>query len=191
MNYGLFQERLKNILKEKNLKIKDLAQKTNLYPDQISRWLNGIHLPKEETINIIANSLDINLEWLKGNYINETISFSLTLYELIRIKKISKEDLCVKLNIELKILDNWLSQKTIPSKENIDKICLFFQIKNEEDLFNSQTYNNIINEYRNNNTQHNENITIIKKGNITISIVDKINERDYLEINKILIDNLK
>lgn len=191
MNYGLFQERLKNILDEKNIKIKDLATDTNLYPDQISRWLNGKHFPKEETVEIIADSLGVEKEWLKGNYINEIIVFSLTLYELLRFNKISNEEFCIKNDIELNLLENWLAQKTMPSKKNLKKICSFFSILKEEDLFNNEAYFKIINEYRNNSTTQNKDIKTIKKGNVTISFVDNINEKDYLEINKILIDNLK
>lgn len=191
MNYGLFQERLKNILTERNLKIKDLAVKTGLYPDQISRWLNGNRIPKEDSVDIIADSLNIDKNWLKGIYINEIIVFSLTLFELLRFNKITNEEFCIENNIELKLLENWLSQKTIPNKENLKKICTFFSIDKEEKLFNRETYNKILDDYRNNNTTQKDNIKIIKKGNITISIIDNINERDYLEINKILIDNLK
>ena len=125
MNYVLFQERLKNILDEKNILIKDLASNTNLYADQISRWLNGKRTPKEEKIELIAKSLEVNQEWLKGNFTNEFITFCLTLFELLKSNNISKEEFCIDNSIEINLLENWLAQKTIPSQENINKICKY------------------------------------------------------------------
>lgn len=191
MNYVLFQERLKNILDEKNIMIKDLASNTNLYADQISRWLNGKRTPKEEKIELIAKSLEVNQEWLKGNFTNEFITFCLTLFELLKSNNISNEEFCIDNSIEINLLENWLSQKTMPSQENINKICKYFSIEDETDLFNSNTYKKILDNYRNNSIKQKNNVKVIKYGNVTISIIDNINERDYLEINKILIDNLK
>lgn len=191
MNYVLFQERLKNILDEKNIMIKDLASNTNLYADQISRWLNGKRTPKEEKIELIAKSLEVNQEWLKGNFTNEFITFCLTLFELLKSNNISNEEFCIDNSIEINLLENWLAQKTIPSQENINKICKYFSIEDETDLFNSNTYKKILDNYRNNSIKQKNNVKVIKYGNVTISIIDNINERDYLEINKILIDNLK
>lgn len=191
MNYVLFQERLKNILDEKNIMIKDLASNTNLYADQISRWLNGKRTPKEEKIELIAKSLEVNQEWLKGNFTNEFITFCLTLFELLKSNNISNEEFCIDNSIEINLLENWLAQKTMPSQENINKICKYFSIEDETDLFNSNTYKKILDNYRNNSIKQKNNVKVIKYGNVTISIIDNINERDYLEINKILIDNLK
>lgn len=52
---------LKEILSEKKITGKDLAERVGLTETSISRIVNGSQLPKLETLFKIANALDVNI----------------------------------------------------------------------------------------------------------------------------------
>ena len=53
--------RLKEILKEKGVTGKELAQRLEMTETSISRMLNGLQYPKIETLLNIANALDVDI----------------------------------------------------------------------------------------------------------------------------------
>lgn len=61
-----FQERLKIILEEKNLKCNEFAKKFGYSKQSISAYLNGTRSPKRPVIIAIAQLLNINQLWLCG-----------------------------------------------------------------------------------------------------------------------------
>lgn len=54
--------RLREVLKEKNVTGKELAQMLNLTETSISRMLNGTQYPKLETLLGIANALQVDIK---------------------------------------------------------------------------------------------------------------------------------
>lgn len=62
----LFNTRLKQCLKEKNIKQIELARMTNITASSISDWLKGKYIPKLDKIYIIAECLEVDPNWLIG-----------------------------------------------------------------------------------------------------------------------------
>jgi transcriptional regulator with XRE-family HTH domain len=53
---------IKTLLKSNGLSQKDLAEKTNLSEASISKIMNGLTQPRKETLEIIANALNVKPE---------------------------------------------------------------------------------------------------------------------------------
>lgn len=61
-----FAERLKFVLKEKNIKASELSLKTGISKSSISDWLNERYEAKQDKIFLIAEALDVNEGFLLG-----------------------------------------------------------------------------------------------------------------------------
>lgn len=73
---GIFQ--IDNILKDRRLSRKDLADKIGLTPTSLYRILSGEQNPKLETILLIARELDVN----PGELFADTKSYKEDVFEL-------------------------------------------------------------------------------------------------------------
>lgn len=60
-------ERIKFAMDIKNVKQAELVKITKISKGAFSSYLSGRYTPKEENLNLIANALDINVDWLIGN----------------------------------------------------------------------------------------------------------------------------
>ncbi|WP_409070948.1 helix-turn-helix transcriptional regulator [Flavobacterium sp.] len=54
--------RLDQVLKEKNVKQKDLAFRLNISKQSICYWVNNRNLPSVETLSLIAKELNVNIK---------------------------------------------------------------------------------------------------------------------------------
>lgn len=89
---NIFSERLKNALREKNIKAIELSQKTGISKSSISDWINGRYEAKQDKIFLIAEALDINEGYLLGLDVpmfKETVAPSNT--TLSEINKVSEQ----------------------------------------------------------------------------------------------------
>ena len=58
----LLGNRIREIRESKNIKQNKLAEMLNIEPTNLSKLGKGVHLPKEETINKLAEALGCNLQ---------------------------------------------------------------------------------------------------------------------------------
>lgn len=63
---NFFPQRLKEARKEKKYSLETLAQKVNTSKTALSRYENGTRSPKIGTVAKLANTLDVELNWLSG-----------------------------------------------------------------------------------------------------------------------------
>ena len=63
----IFVERLSKIMKERGINQKELSSLTGISRSAISQYLSGKFIPKAKYIEIIAEVLDVDEEWLVGN----------------------------------------------------------------------------------------------------------------------------
>jgi transcriptional regulator with XRE-family HTH domain len=63
----IFVERLSQIMKTRGINQKDLSALTGISKSAISQYLSGKFFPKTKYIEIIAEALDVDEEWLIGN----------------------------------------------------------------------------------------------------------------------------
>ena len=59
-------ERIKFAMKAKNKKQVDIVKDTGISKGAFSSYLSGQYNPKADKIELIADSLDVNLRWLYG-----------------------------------------------------------------------------------------------------------------------------
>lgn len=63
---NIFANRVKEILEEKDMKQKDLAEIVGISEVSISRYLKGTHEPGKDILEKIANALDVSIDYLLG-----------------------------------------------------------------------------------------------------------------------------
>lgn len=73
-----FAERLKTFRKKAGMKQSQLSEKTGIDRTLISRYENGLAMPRDKTIEILANSLNVSVDDLIGS---ETINVNKTKIE--------------------------------------------------------------------------------------------------------------
>lgn len=64
----VFKDRLKQAIKDQDIKAADLAKNTGLSPSSISKWLSG-KTPniKKDSLEKLATCLNVNMDWLAGS----------------------------------------------------------------------------------------------------------------------------
>ena len=63
----VFVERLSKIMKARGINQKELSSLTGISRSAISQYLSGKFIPKAKYVEIIAEVLDVDEEWLIGN----------------------------------------------------------------------------------------------------------------------------
>ena len=66
MKVSDFQTRLKEAMNIRGLRGVDLVEKTGFSKSKISQYVNGVHLPKQNAIYILAKVLRVDEGWLMG-----------------------------------------------------------------------------------------------------------------------------
>lgn len=61
-----FSERLNLIIKEQNIRQKDLCQMTGIGKSAMSHYLHGSFEPKQQNLHTLAEALDVSEAWLMG-----------------------------------------------------------------------------------------------------------------------------
>lgn len=57
-----FSKRFKEILKQKNLSISEVADLSDITRATIHKWINGEGLPSVKTLYLISNAIDVPIE---------------------------------------------------------------------------------------------------------------------------------
>ena len=107
-----FAERLKTALEQKNMKQIDLVkcaseQGVKLGKSHVSQYLSGKTMPRAEILNFLADTLEVDAEWLKGN---DTSAGNMN-------EKISKETSVENVQKKREIPDNGFKGKEKDMKE--------------------------------------------------------------------------
>jgi len=66
MKVSDFPTRLKEAMSIRGLRAVDLIEKTGFSKSKISQYMNGVHLPKQNAIYILASVLKVDEGWLMG-----------------------------------------------------------------------------------------------------------------------------
>jgi len=66
MKVSDFPTRLKEAMKSRGLRAIDLVEKTGFSKSKISQYINGVHLPKQKAIYVLASILRVDEGWLMG-----------------------------------------------------------------------------------------------------------------------------
>lgn len=82
-----FIERVRSLMKEKNMSQKELAEKAGITEASMSKYLSGERTPRVDVIVNLANALETTTDYLLGNDVNDCRSFIETKALLARSKK--------------------------------------------------------------------------------------------------------
>ena len=63
---SLFSTRLKDLLDERGLEQQDLGAIVGVTPQAVSKWLLGLSQPSKGNVNVIADYLQVSLDYLEG-----------------------------------------------------------------------------------------------------------------------------
>lgn len=153
---NIIGKRIKEAMNLRGVKQADIVKKTGINKGALSSYINGNYEPKQSNIYKIANTLNISPAWLMGydvpmelnsDYEQKVILFGNTFSELLFYYKIKADEFAKKNNIDINVINNWLSFKSIPNDSELYKICNFFNINDQRDLFNGSEYFRTLDKY--------------------------------------------
>ena len=99
---GTIEKRLKEILELKKVKPAELSRKTGISRGNISHYLNGDFVPKQDYLYLIATTLDVNPFYLMGVSEDKKLPLTLRQQVLSKIERMS--------NAQLNKLNNFIDQ---------------------------------------------------------------------------------
>ncbi|MFL0198334.1 helix-turn-helix domain-containing protein [Clostridium sp. WILCCON 0269] len=67
-----FNERMKELRKEKNITLQELANVLNTTKSTLSRYENNLRIPNADFINLLAKYFNVTVDYLLGNSDNRT-----------------------------------------------------------------------------------------------------------------------
>ncbi len=102
MKNKYFAVRLKEILELKKVKPAELSRKTGISRGNISHYLNGDFVPKQDYLYLIATTLDVNPFYLMGVSEDKKLPLTLRQQVLSKIERMS--------NAQLNKLNNFIDQ---------------------------------------------------------------------------------
>ena len=71
-----FVDIINEVMKEKNINQSELSRKTGITQSTISDWVRGKYLPRQDKIDVLAKSLDVQPAYLLGLVDNEPYSLN-------------------------------------------------------------------------------------------------------------------
>lgn len=92
-----FATRLKKILKIRNIKPVELAEKSGIPKSAISQYLSGMYEAKQKNIDKLSKALNVNEAWLMGHDVpmkkNNVSDINYRLFEFLDIEGLDEDDL--------------------------------------------------------------------------------------------------
>ena len=150
MKKDTFANRLNKAMELNNFKQIDLVNKTKIDKTLINKYLNGVSEAGSDKLSILGRALNVNEVWLMGydvpisNDSEKKTNLSLSLYELLRYYQLNTETLSNLIEIDKKRLDSFINQDCLPTKKELNLIVNYFNLKEENDLFNGNVIQKII-----------------------------------------------
>lgn len=115
-------EKIKAFRKNKSLSQKQLADKLHLSEITVRRYEKGINVPTIETVNKIAEALDVSINELLGSK-TTTNNIGTKIVSAQTINNISHEELAERTGIDEKYLRIIKSNQVNPTNEELNKIA--------------------------------------------------------------------
>ena len=75
-------ERIRFAMNVRNVKQVEMVQKTGITKGAFSSYLSGNYNPKKDKLELIADALDININWLMG----ENVLWKIAVLRIIRLR---------------------------------------------------------------------------------------------------------
>ena len=108
-----FAERLNKILKIRNIKPAELAEKSGVPKSAISQYLSGLYEAKQKNIDKLSKALDVNEAWLMGHDVPMERTFRYASHNGINTDGLDNTDI-----EEVNRYVEWLREKKKKTKED-------------------------------------------------------------------------
>lgn len=144
-----FLKILDDYLKTKNLSRRQFCILTDIPTTTLSSWKSKNLLPSVEFVAKIAKFMNVSLDWLVNGDENiiesiqepEDLSYDINtqkklssdeflslLDKLLEERNISKNHLCITLDIATSTFTNWKNNNSLPSSDTLLKLANFFKV---------------------------------------------------------------
>lgn len=134
----IFVIRLKELMKENEMRPIDLARITHCDYHAVVNWLNGTYLPRYSSLLSLRNYFQVSIDFLLGltedaTFVNSSIrvTFTTRLEELMLQMKLTKYALAKKLSIGQPTVSRWFTNGTIPETTTLIKLSELFGVSIE------------------------------------------------------------
>lgn len=88
-----FADRLNQILKIRNIKPAELAEKSGVPKSAISQYLSGLYEAKQKNIDKLSKALNVNEAWLMGHDVPMEREFRFASYNGINTEGLDEDDI--------------------------------------------------------------------------------------------------
>jgi len=130
-----FEERLRQLRKEKGLCQKELAEALNVANTTVSIWERGLRKPEMDTLEKVRNYFDVSLAYLLGENTGEragesSVTFAQRLKELRVERGLTQEELAEKLGVTKNTIFVWEKGQRFPDDEwaTYNELSIIFDV---------------------------------------------------------------
>lgn len=130
-----FEERLRQLRKEKGLSQKELAEALNVANTTVSIWERGLRKPEMDTLEKVRNYFDVSLAYLLGENTGEragksSVTFAQRLKELRVESGLTQEELAEKLGVTKNTIFVWEKGQRFPDDEwaTYNELSIIFDV---------------------------------------------------------------
>jgi transcriptional regulator with XRE-family HTH domain len=130
-------QRILELLEQKDMTQRELAQKLGITEVSVSRYINGTHKPHSDIISKIAECLNVSVDYLLGRTSNKNeeeliqkfiiesmeTSFSQRLIELLESNNISQRELAMKVGVQEATISRYINEHRAPHSIVVSKIA--------------------------------------------------------------------
>lgn len=130
-----FEERLRQLRKEKGLSQKELAEALNVANTTVSIWERGLRKPEMDTLEKVRNYFEVSLAYLLGENTGEragksSVTFAQRLKELRVESGLTQEELAEKLGVTKNTIFVWEKGQRFPDDEwaTYNELSIIFDV---------------------------------------------------------------
>lgn len=144
-----FVDILEDYLKKKNLSRRQFCAMVDINPSTIGAWKSKNVMPSVDLVAKVAKFMNVSLDWLVNRDENiiesiqepEDLSYDINtqkklssdaflslLDKLLEERNISKNHLCITLDIATSTFTNWKNNNSLPSSDTLLKLANFFKV---------------------------------------------------------------
>lgn len=121
-----FQDRMKEVMLNRNITQSELSKATGITQSSISDWMRGKYLPKQDKVDIIAKALDVTPSYLMGWNSSDDVDLT-KIKGIIPLKKLRRIPILGQIACGNPILaeENYIGYFTADDKYLDSDFCLY------------------------------------------------------------------
>lgn len=128
-----FIDTLTDYMSANNLSVKEFSKKIDCDNSCVIKWFNGYNQPSLEYVIMVADKLDISVDYLLGLSesadklkVNSIATFQDRIQSFINKTNINKNKLAAICGITSSTVSKWILRKQLPKPDTAVKLATFF-----------------------------------------------------------------